>query len=316
MATAPVALKPATKISEAKEQMVQAGAPKLITPPRKKSFTLDQDEVDYVKIMIFGPIGSGKTYAFGQLALAGYKVAIITTDIGDTGHVTIKAQLKKTGKPELGKNVMVIPLEGYDEVSKFLRNPYVYVPELEEFDPDFLGWDGFSGFQQIDLSEYVGDMQGANKDKERGDFRDSGLVLESQDWGAIRNATIRKGNEFLSAKKPNGKPLHKILTCHETVISKYIDPTKPLAGTNYVESYKPMLQGAGGQLLMGGFDLIIRTKVVTKKGDDGERREYYYVTSGSQNLVAKNRGFILKPEEPADMAYLFEIIKKGMGKDE
>lgn len=311
----------ATTTANPKKDFVEkAGArPGIIKPPVRRGFSLDEDKTDYVKVMLFGVSGSGKTHLLGQLAEIGQKVAIITTDIGDTGHLTIKNYFKAKGLSDAFKRVVIIPLDGYGEVTRFLARPWEHVISddgrtLADFDPDHLAWDGFSSFQQLDLNEYVGDMQPA-KDKDRGDYRESGLVLETQDWNAIKNATMRKANDYLAIRKPDGRPVNKWLTCHENLVQKAIDSSNLMAGTKYEESYKPMLQGAGGQLILGGFDLIARTKVTVKKSDDGAQRIYSIVTAGSQNLVAKNRGFDLAPEEPADMSKLWPKLANGPVKD-
>lgn len=306
------------KLDAVKDDFVKAaGKPttKEVKPPRKRSFKLDEDDQDYVKIMVFGPVGGGKTDLLAQLVLdCGLKVASLTTDMGDTGHLTVKTRLVKAGRKDLFKNYCVVPLDGWGEMSAFLRDPWKYDPNLAEFLPDVLAWDGFSTFQQVDVSEYVGDMAPKNQNTDRGDFRESGLVLEQQDWGAIRNATIRVGDNFLTIRRPDGKPLHKIITCHEAIAYKPKDPDKPNAGNIVVESYKPLLQGAGGQLLLGGFDLIMRASVNTRKTDAGPVKEFVYTTAGSHNLVAKNRGFDLRDEEPANMKYVWGKIMEGLGR--
>lgn len=292
-----------------------AGVARVVKPARRKAFTLEDDTTDYIKVMTFGVTGSGKTHLLGQLAEIGLKVAIITTDIGDTGHITIKNRMKELGRLDLLKNVVIIPLTGYSEVSSFIQNPWnTEIDEqgttLEQFDPDMLAWDGFGSFQQLDLNEYVADLQPA-KDKNRGDYRESGLILEQQDWNAIANATMRKCNDFLSIRKTDGRPVNKWVTCHEAVTQKAVDSSNPMKGTTFEEAYKPLLQGKGGQIILGGFDVILRTKVTTKKGDEGAVRIYTIVTAGSQNIVAKNRGFQLPAEMTADIKVLWPLLKDG-----
>jgi hypothetical protein len=300
------------RVKETKEKLVSR--PSTITPPRKKAFTLNEPEVDYAKLLFFGPTGSGKTYTFGQLAALGYKVAIMTTDIGDTGHLTIKAYLKSIGKSELLKNVLIIPLEDYKEVTTFLKAPEKVVEGIYEFDPDFLGWDGFHGFQQVHLSEYVGEMTGA-RDKDRGDFRESGLVLEMQDWGAIRNATIRVTNDYFRLhNRLTGKRWHKIMTCAEQLTQKQM--ADRLGNAIVVEAHRPALQGMGGQMLLGGFDLILKTKVKVTKADDGAQREYLYIAEGSENLIAKKRGINIPPQIPADMSYVWAKVQEILSPEE
>ena len=299
-----------------KQNFVQnAGAkPQVLKAPRKKAFTLDEDDAAYFKMLAFGTVGSGKTKIFADLVLGGYKVAVLSTDIGDTGHLTIVNRLRAAGRMDLLKNCLIIPRDGYKEVNAFLTAPEKDCPELFDMNPDFLGWDGFGAWQQVDVSEYVGEMAPA-KDKDRGDFRESGLVLEQQDWGAIRNATIRRLNDFIRIHHPSGKKWHKILTCHEQIIYRETTTSSGQKRQEQVqESYKPMLSGAGGTLALGGVDLVLRCKVSTKKGlgEDKDTRVYTYVTRGHENLVAKDRGFNLDAEEPADFLKLWsEKISKS-----
>lgn len=290
-------------------------------PAKKRGFTLDDDDSDYVKLMLFGPSGSGKTFPIGPLVASGKKVAIISTDFGDSGHLTVKNYLLGTQNRDQLVNVAIIPLSEYGEVADFFKAPWKYEVRpgvtLADFDPDIIMWDGFSAFQTIDISEYVGNMNGKadskGENKDRGEFRESGLVLEMADWGAIRNATIRKGNDFLGLRKPDGRPVDKIMTCLEATISKEKETGNKAAGTVISsESFKPLLQGAGGVLLLASFDVIGRTKVkVSKKDANKGEREFTVVFSGTENTVAKNRGFDLKAEEAADWTHIWGVLKTG-----
>ena len=301
-----------------REDFVSKAGTREVKGPRRKGRKLSDATVDYVKMMWFGPAGVGKTHLIGQFVeKLGKRVALISTDIGDSGHLTIKTQLKNAGRLDLLDNVYLLELQGFKEVSAFLQDPYKFDPALWEHDPDILAWDGFSSFQQVDISEHVGDMRPADKangeQRDRGDFREEGVIFEQADWGAVKNYTVRKGNSFLGIRHPSGKPLHKIVTCFEAITYKPADSSKPTGAQVVAETYKPMLQGAGGHMLLGGFDLIMRCKTTTKREGDSSRREYSLVTQGSQNLVAKNRGFDLAPEIPADAAFLWEKILEGIG---
>lgn len=286
-----------------KAAFTQEGSKKVISPPRRRAFRLGEARADFVKIFAFGPIGSGKTDILGQLILAGYKVGIVSTDIGDSGHLTITNRLRRAGRLDLVNNALIIPLEGYSEVVSFLRDPHKYEPELLDLNPDILAWDGFSGFQQIDLTEYAGNMNPVGmKSSEQ---RQAGLQLEQSDWGVVRTVTVRTMNDFLSISHPSGRPYHKIVTCHEAVGYKAKDPNKPNAGQEMViETFKPLLSGSGAQFVLGGFDLVLRCgkreRNVEENGKRTKRTEFYYTTAGNENTVGKNRGFDLEAEEPGD----------------
>lgn len=301
----------AVEKTSAKEAFVKSG-PRTITPPRRKAFNLADERTNESKLLAFGPVGSGKTQiALGPLLL-GFKILYITTDVGDSGHITLVNGLRRIGRLDLLSNVLVVPLSGWAEVRDFFAKPLTHVPQLEAFKSNFAYWDGFSGFQQIDVSEYVGSMTPAGSDSRMlSDGREAGLQFEQTDWGMVKNATVRAAEWFFSMKNPDGRPLHKIMTCHE--LAKAKTKTKPNEPTVYEESFTPLLQGAGGQLMLGAFDLIIRTKMKIKKGDDGEKRVFTYVTAGHENTVAKNRGFSVEPEMPADPVRLYNIILQDLG---
>lgn len=292
-----------------KAEFVNSG-PKTLTPPRRKTFLLSEEDVDESKTLIFGPVGSGKTFlALGPL-LCGQKVLILSTDIGDSGHITLKSALRKLGRTDLYVNIMVVSLAGWDEVRDFLAG-WAKDAQILEFKPDVVYWDGFAGFQQIDISQYVADLLPARTGGAPiSDGRMAGLQFEQTDWGMVKNATVRSSEWFFSLKNPDGRPLHKIMSCHETIRARA--KAKPNEPTVYEDAFTPMLQGAGGQLMLGGFDLILRSKAKVKRGDDGEKRIFTYVTAGHENLVAKNRGFDLPGEMDADPVVLWNVILKNL----
>ena len=273
------------------------GGPKVVNPPKKRSFRLDEEDANYFKGLLFGIYGSGKTKAVADLILGGYKIAVLSTDMGESGHSTITNWLTDHNRRDLLKNCHIIPVSGYEETESFIDNPFRFCPWLKEFDPDFLVWDGFSTWQQVDVTEHIGDMNSA-KDN---DLLESGLVLDQRGYGAVRNATARKFNAFCRIHGES-KKWHKLFTAYEAITYKKIGDNKT---EMVVESYKPMLSGAGGQLVLGGMDLILRCKVT--KGLKGV--DYTYVTRGHENMAAKSRGYHLKDEEPADFLALWNKIK-------
>lgn len=274
-------------------------------PGVKRGFKLDNPamDVDSLKFLIFGNAGTGKTFTAAQLLEEGFRVALLSTDLGDSGHITIKNRLIESGNAHLLGNGALVAIDGYNDVGKFLDNPWKWpISETEtlgEFDPEFLYWDGFSYFQQAEISEHIGTFED-KKDKERGDFRDSGLVFEERDWGALRNATIRNIKNFLALRRPNGKPLHKVVTCLEDTKMKPVS-SNARDGQTLVELSKPLIQGAGGRLILGGFDLICKTKAVDKRDAP---REFKLIFGGHENQVAKNRGFTVEDVEPAEFGKL------------
>lgn len=102
---------------------------------------------------------------------------------------------------------------------------------------------------------------------------------------------------------------HKIATCHESVKSK-----GAAAGGGFVEGKEPLLQGAGGRIILGAFDLVARTTIVSDPLDeDGSKRKFYYVLQPHQNLAAKVRGFALPPKMEASGKELLTMMYKQAG---
>jgi len=304
-----------TSAPSKKQFTESAGRPKALQAPRKDRVRVGSDPTGHaIKILIFGAWGTGKTLSIAGLLKHGLKVCNITTDVGGDGTLSVKLALRQEGLEHLLDNLYNIVLTGHDEVQAFLTEPAAFFPDIYKVGIDVLFWDGFSGWQQVDLSEYIGDMtpqKSSSNSKEVSDARSSGLQFEIQDWGMVRNATVRTLDKFCSLhNKETGQIWHKIITAQEGFKSKGAQ-----AGGGFAETKMPLLQGAGGLLSGGAFDLIIRTSARTEKGDedDDARRVYTYVIEGNQNLMAKNRGFKLKPVEPGDMYALWATISEQLG---
>lgn len=282
-----------------------AGKKKVLATPRTPSILKrgDEDYNDYIKLFAFGPLGSGKTYIIKALLELGYKVLVLTTDLGGTGTKTVRLPLiraRKKGDEAAAKmlqNLYEIELSGFDNVKTFLKEPQKVVPNIYDLDIDILFWDGYSAFQQVDMSEHVGDMVPARGEggKEVAPAVSEGLQFEQSQWGQIRNGTVRTLDWFCAMHNTkNSKKWHKIVTAHESI------KNKSDGKGGFVETKEPLLQGAGGKLAGGAFDLIIRCFATAKLGASGTKDEdqasdmrYFYATRGHQNLIAKNRGFDL-----------------------
>lgn len=296
-------------------------ATKILNAPRASVRRLSDPSNAGLKIFVYGPSGSGKsTFAKGLLE-KGFKGIILSTDIGGSGMVAIENPMRREGNGHLLENAFDVEVGSYDDVVAFLNDPDKFCQavdptfSLNAFNPDFLFWDGFGAFQQIDLMEYVGDMDGGKKTTEQ---RESGLQLEKRDWGLIKSATIRLLDRFCALhNRKTGKIWHKLVSAHESVKSQEIG----LGESALRETKEPLLTGAGGVLARGAFDLIIKTLVRKKKGGevgDGKGQVFEYVTIGNENLAAKNRGFDLPAVIPGDGGELFMTLLKqrGMTKDQ
>lgn len=263
-----------------------------IKSPRVVCRGLDEDEASVVKLMLYGGQGTGKTYAICALLELGYKILILSTDFGGDGTNTVKLEMKRRGKKELLANARLVTADGYNAVRDFIDKPEKYVEGLwTEFVPDILFWDGFSGFQQLDIAEHI-------EDSGKGD--DSDLKFEQSQWGMVRNATIRTVDDFLDIRAPNGDNPHKVVTCLEKIQVKE---------GRVEDQLSPLLQGAGGVLMGAAFDLIWRTSCDTTGKDEKAVSTYsYHTRPDGTKRVGKSRGFSFKGVIEADMYHVWPQI--------
>ena len=290
------------------ENFVKGGV-KTITATRAKVRNYAEDDADlYLKALIFGNSGSGKTYIIRALLELGYKVLVLSTDLGGDGLNSIIIPMRTDGTWATYKNnLRSVEIEGYDEVANFLARPESLVPDIYDWDPDFLFWDGMTGWQINDVGEKVGDYSVGDKASAA---EQDGLQLNQQKWGQIQRATYRGLSDFCAMRnQKTGKIWHKIATCLETIKSKGAG-----AGGGFVEGREPYLQGAGGRMAMAAFDLIVRTSIQSSPLDeDGSKREFWYILQGHQNLAAKVRGYQLPPKMKADAKELIRLLMGQMG---
>ncbi len=249
----------------------------------------------WVKILSYGHTGTGKSLALVGFLLAGLKIVNISTDLGGSGMEAVYNELRRINRDDLIDNIIDIEFPDYDSVIAFCDSPEKTIPDFYEFDPDMLSWDGFTAFQQIQLSEKVLSLSPATKNSSDG--RMEGMWKEQQDWGMIRDGTLRALSKFLGLQNwKTGKPLHKYMTCLEQ---------KPAADKLTSEIQRaPFMQGAAGSLMAPAFDIIFETRV-TASDDKAATRVYEYCCVGHEKLLAKARGYDLAPIEPADMYRLW-----------
>ncbi len=307
-----MALKSITQVT--KEEFVKGSNNKVLASPRTpRAKKLSDRESRAYKILLFGKQGSGKTLSIVGLLLHGFKVFVISTDMGGDGLETVEMELGRLGRLELFDNVIHVTLPTYDNVMNFLDNPQSVYPEIYTEGIDWLFWDGFSGYQQINLAEEIGSMTPAKSgDKEVSDARESGLQFEMQDWGMVRNGTIRPLSKFIALNNAvTGQVWHKIVTCLEG--TRVVRSGSGInITTSYVDTKEPLIQGAACKLLGPAFDLIINTRIGA--GEEKEKRKYLYVCAGHESVDGpKTRGLELPPIFDADMYKLWEEIVKQKG---
>src|SRR5574341_149150 len=68
-------------------------------------------ENEAIKMMFFGPWGTGKTRTIKDLLELGYKVYALNTDLGGSGTLTVKVELRNEGKAHLLDNLIELDLE-------------------------------------------------------------------------------------------------------------------------------------------------------------------------------------------------------------
>jgi len=245
--------------------------------------------------LIFGPWDSGKTYAIVALLELGFTVLSINTDLGKNGLQTVNLWCRKNNKENLLKKLFTIDLQGYEEVMDFLENPTSFDPLIYQRGINFVFWDGFSTFQTSDILEYIGEN---NTSKDPGELREAGLQLETLDWNAVANATMRVLRKFFKFhNKETGEIWNKIVTAQEAIRAKPKATKAPTEPTVYQDEKKPLISGKAGILAGAGFDLIVKTAVRAEGDKDDGKRTYAYITQASDLVFAKNRGFDLKPVE-------------------
>lgn len=288
---------------------------KPIKAPRAIIRKLSDPSQAGVRIFLFGPAGTGKTFFSYGCLLKGFRIVFLSSDIGGSGVSAIEGPLRRIGRADALENAVDVEINDYETMEAFLDDPASVWPEIYDFNPDILFWDGFGAFQQIQLMEQIGDMSGGKNSTEQ---RESGLQLETRDWNLVKNDTVRKLNKFCGLhNRRTGKIWHKVLTAHEAIKSKETAPGKSVLA----ESKEPLLSGAGGVLARGAFDLILKTSMrkakVGEEGDGGGRA-FEYITAGHENLAAKNRGFDLPSVMVGDGGELMMLLlsQRGLTKDQ
>jgi hypothetical protein len=304
-----MALKPMTPAQDVKTTFVKGPAGRTILPtPRQNRVRGGEESENYgINLLLFGPVGSGKTRALVGLLKAGLKVLVLVSDIGNNGLITVKLALKKEGREDLLKNFKFINLEGHEDATAFLDEPATFFPEVYTWGVDVIFWDGWSAYQSQDLLEYVGGLVDDAQlgGKEVSEVRAEGVQLSMADYGVLRNVTVRVVKKFTQLhNKQTGQLWHHIITCHEAIASQGDGKG------GFKDTSKPFLTGSAQVYLTGAFDVIIKTQVV---GNDENTRKYEYVIEGTKNLIAKNRGFSLPPVMEGDMEKLWLTLEADLG---
>lgn len=278
-----------------------------VTKLKKQAKVFSDIKLKQINTMLLGPSASGKTLTVVGLLKNGLKVLHINTDIGGTGLMTVQNALREEGLEHLGKNLVSLDLDNYEEVFSFLNKPTDFFPQIYTFGINVLFWDGFDNFQHSHIGNKIADMVPERDKVSEG--REAGLQMEVQDWGMIKTGTLKALDRFFRMNnKVDGTIWHKIITCKPKYIQR---KPKPGEKTDYVEIIQPNLSGASQIIMSGGFDLIIYCKMI--KSLNSEDVKYVYFTKANPDNCCKSRGFDLAVEEPADFEKFWKKISVQAG---
>jgi hypothetical protein len=281
---------------------IRAGSQK----PRPSVRNPVEDRAAGIKIMMYGMPGVGKTKALKGFMDSGLKVFCLETDLGGSGLVTIANEYAREGRLDYyEQHCRPLLLTDYEHVEEFLEKPELFDPGIYEWNPDMISWEGFSFFQTVMLDEHILSIDALGKEGSVPQLREEGLFAVQPDWNAIRRDTMRKAHKFFAMRdNTRNKNWHKYITLQEG------DPEKDEKG-NVKQTYKkqPLLYTNAKTLIAGGCDLVCNA--VALPSADGKGTKFVYRTQASEKLSAKNRGFDILPEEPADMEKLWQKLTKA-----
>jgi len=248
-------------------------------------------------LLVFGEMGTGKTKIAVDLLLLGLRVLLIDTDFGRKAKETIQNWFHD--HPEHMKfydeNLMVIDDLDVEGVMSFCRKPDSVYPDIYNWNPDVLFWDGMSAYQQGDLEASL-----CNDDFKRDD-------ADYSTWRGSRNGTIFPLMKFLNQHNTEtGKQWNKVVTALE---DERIDRRKGataaekkkgediIAGS---ESKGPMINTTARELAGAGFGIVLQCT----KQFLGKDTKYHYLSRG-EKLITKDR-YGLPPQMDADFKVLYK----------
>lgn len=262
----------------------------------------------FIKIGVYGPSGSGKTYGLADLIEQfNLKILIVSVDVGGDGLNTLMAELNARGRADLADtNVFHITLAEYADFVEFCEKPQLYFPDVYDVDIDMIALDGFSSFQQYQVSEYVESLD-TIYDRE-------GKLITNKYWGEIRNATIKNLNRFLYMhNKKTGKLWSKYVTM---LIDDRANETSLAQATSEAERQKlvkdvkvPFIQGSAAKLIEPAFDFFAQTG--TKRNPDTKKLEFIYKVQPTEKQKAKVRGVAFDPVIPGNMGAVWTALTKA-----
>lgn len=278
---------------------------------------LDDDDSLPPKVLAIGDYATGKTELLLGPLLLGERVWVVETDNG-SGLSTIKAMLdprygnpRCLNRPELLANVYHVVIPTYPHFMEFLREPLLYFPDLEAFDPTVCVWEGLSNFQANYIDMEILKDENADPTEARLDSED-----KFEYYRKLKRATIRAVDRFLVMPGPKG-PLPKIITVLKNTETKQAftsgNKSKTVVRVDSLtgeERTAALIQGAAEALLMPAFDVIVTTEKATPRNPDPLDTTILPATY-RYNFSCKNRYGNLGDSMPADSVELWRKIRQG-----
>ncbi len=257
-------------------------------------------------ILVFGGMGTGKTYLLVQLLKLGKRIVAINTDFGKTGINTVYNYFNDHPEEKhFLENFYVIELD-LNGVLDFCRNPKMVIDEIYAVDPDILFWDGLTAFQMADLESDICN----------GDFLREDSTWA--DWRKTQNGTIFPLMAFLGLKNEvSNKPWTKIVTTLEQEKGKKrstgsVGNDKQKMAVEIIpgtEKTGPMLHTTARDLAGAGFDIVLQTVKKTIAGQD----QFFYLSRGA-DLMIKDRGYGLPEKMNGDFGAVWsQFIQPKLG---
>lgn len=277
------------KMAEAAARVEKKAEIKRINRPRPQAKKMGKTK--FRKVLGFGLLGSGKTYLMDGPLELGERVFVASADFGGNGLVSVEnAFAKKNLTTVYENNIMNVNLGNYEEVIEFFDQPILYAPDIVDFDPTVLFFDGFSTFNNDYIDEY-------SEDPDSG-FRGLGDGDKFGHWYDVKRATLRGLRKFFAFTLPNGKEVHKIMT----TLQAKPDTNEMTQKTEVM----PMIQGGAKEFTVGGFDVVLNC--FRDEDENGKETFWYRFGGDGSKYAVKNRGFDLKGKMPADPVKLWKVL--------
>lgn len=264
------------------------------------------------KILLFGPSASGKTFGLVDLIAHGERLLVISTEQGGNGLDTVRNELARRGTPELfEERVRILDPKTHEQTQRLFSKtkvdgkyqPQLYFdyPEIKDFRPTTLVWEGLTDFQDTQVHRHlVGDQDIADVYADARHY-----------WGDLGKHTSLMHGDFLNLTDPDYDWNH-ILTVHEKEVWATDDKGNRVKGATKPLKITYKLSGSFDP--KAAYDLVIRVRRDTKTDLSNPMGaplviHTYQVTAGAEKADVKKRGYDLPDEFPADMVRVWKQVK-------